>query len=94
MPVTAANTLQRQERLMGTHSAGDRFYALHGHHSSHNDMFIAKEMSTQKATLEELGKQKKRRVELKRRDDEAKQLLSRNIEDQKLKRPELELLLL
>ena len=92
--LTATNTLQRQEQLMETNSAGDPFYALNGHHSSHNDMFIAKEMSTQKATLKELGKQKKRRVELKRRDDEAKQLLSRNIEDHKLKRSELELLLL
>jgi len=94
MDLTAANTLQRQQQLMGISSAGDRFYALNGHHSSHNDMFIAKEMSIQQATLKELGKQKKRRVELKLRDDEAKQLLSRNIGDQKLKRPELELLLL
>jgi len=92
MPVTAGNTLQRQEQLMGAHSAGDRFYTLNGHHSSHNDMFIAKEMSTQKATLEELGKQKKRRVELKRRDDEAGQLLSRKFEI--FLKPELELLLL
>merc|ERR1711935_771253 len=50
-------------------------------------------MSKQQITLKELQKQKKQRVDLKRRDDEAKQLLLKNIEENKLKRPELELLM-
>ena len=76
------------------HKAGNRFHCTGGGHISGDDFQIALVMKENEAQLEELNKEKKKRLEAERIDSAAKELLAQNIAPSNLKKDQLIQLLL
>jgi hypothetical protein len=98
LPVTVANTRERQEALAAAHTHSKKFFVTGGKHVTSNDMFISVELNWQKAEAAEREKDRKSRVEYHVRREAAPPIIDRletELENYvgRLKSKELEVLL-
>ena len=98
LPVTVANTRERQEALAAAHTHGKKVFVMGGKHVTSDDMFIVVELNRQRAEAAEREKGKKSRVEYHARRKAALPIVNRlenELENNvgQLKSKELEVLL-
>ena len=92
--LTVAHTKERVDALAKAKTHGEKFYVTGGSHATHDDMFKAAEVANRKAEIVEMKKNKELRETAEKREKEGFVVVEKEIEIEKMKKPELESLLL
>jgi hypothetical protein len=91
--LTQPNSKERVQALARAKTHGDIFHVTGGAHHTADDFFVSRELKERKESIAQLKKAKGKRQELEEREKAALALLEKGTENDKLKKPELELLL-
>ena len=78
--LTAPNTKERQQQIAKAKSHGQLFMATQGSHFWKNDMFYATEMKNNEKELANIEQERKYKLALNKRHDDATALLEKNID--------------
>ena len=90
IPLTAPKTKEQQQQIVKAKSHGQLFMATQGSHFGTNNMFHATEMKNNEKEIAKLEQERKNKLALKKRHDDAIALLEKNIDPKKMQKAQLE----